>query len=124
MDTIREILIRYNILNTRTNTPQLGDNYWETINEILSNLSTAQLGAIGHILLSVGIVYSVMNIASGYYGDKLITYFNLERKYPRLAKLIKYRRIYQEYNIAFNLILIWCIACYIIFVNVSVFKYL
>lgn len=87
-------------------------------------MSTAQMGALGHILLSVGIYYCVMNIAMAYYGEKLIIYFKLENKYPKLAKYIKYRRIYQEYNIAFNLILIFSIAAYIVFVNVSVFKHL
>jgi len=74
--------------------------------------------------LAIAIYYCVLNIATAYYGDKLITYFELERKYPKLAKFIKYRRIYQEYNIAFNLILILGIAAYIVFVNVSVYKHI
>jgi hypothetical protein len=103
---------------------QLLENFWDNINSMLSNLSTAQLGALGHILLSVGIYYCVMSIVSSYYGDKLIIYFKLEDKYPKLVKWIKYRRIYQHYNIAYNLLVILGIAGYIIFVNISVFKYL
>ena len=75
-------------------------------------------------LVSISIYYCILGIASSYYGDKLIIYFKLEEKYPRLARWIKYRRIYQHYNIGFNLLLILGAAGMIIFVNISVFKYL
>jgi chromosome segregation ATPase len=65
---------------------QLLDNLIENFNSILSNLSTAQMGALGHILLAVGIYYSAVNIGTAFYGDKIIIYFKLEDKYPRLAK--------------------------------------
>lgn len=103
---------------------QLLDNFIENFNSILSNLSTAQIGALGHILLAIGIYYSAVNIGTAFYGDKILFYFKLEDKYPRLAKLIKYRRVYQQYNIALNLVIIICIAVYIVFVNVSIFKYI
>ena len=56
------------------------------ITSFFSELSTAQLGAIGHILAALAIYYCVMTILGAYYGDKLITYFNLETRYPRLAR--------------------------------------
>ena len=96
----------------------LGDSL-EKLNSILSNLSTAQLGALTHILFGISIYYLTMNIATAYYGDKLIIYFKLEERYPRLAKWIKYRRIYQHYNIGYNIILILGITGYIVFVNIS-----
>jgi hypothetical protein len=65
-----------------------------------------------------------MNIATAIYGEKLIIYFKLEEKYPRLARWIQYRRIYQHYNIALNLFIIICASAYIVFVNVSVFNHL
>jgi hypothetical protein len=100
------------------------DNILENFNSILSNLSTAQMGALAHILFGISIYYIAINIATAYYGDKLIIYFKLEDKYPRLAKWIKYRRTYQQYNIGYNLMLLIGIAGYIVFVNISVFKYL
>jgi hypothetical protein len=97
-------------------------DYFEKINAVFSELSTAQLGAIAHIFFCISLYYCVSSIASAYYGDKLIIYFNLETKYPRLAKWIQYRRTYQHYNIAFNLFLILAIAGYVAFVNISVFN--
>jgi hypothetical protein len=74
------------ISDSSSSTNEFVSGHLESINTIFSELSTAQLGAIGHILIGIGIYYSVANIASAYYGDKLITYFKLEIKYPRLAK--------------------------------------
>jgi hypothetical protein len=87
-------------------------------------LTMAQLGALGHICMAVSLYYCVINIIFAYYGDKLILYLNLESKYPRLAKWIQCWRTYQNYNIAFNLILILVLASYVIFVNISVIQYL
>lgn len=100
------------------------DNLIDKFNYILSNISTAQMGALSHILFGISVYYIAINIATAYYGDRLIIYFKLEEKYPWLAKWIKYRRIYQHFNIAHNLILLIVLAGYMIFVNVSVFKYL
>ena len=58
----------------------------ESINSLFSELSTAQLGAIGHILAAIAIYYCIVTIAVAYYGDQLITRFNLETRYPRLAR--------------------------------------
>jgi chromosome segregation ATPase len=69
-----------------SSTTEFMSDYLDKINTIFSELSTAQLGAIGHIFLCIGIYYSVTNIASAYYGDKLIIYFKLETRYPRLAR--------------------------------------
>ena len=113
-----------NKINDNTNNNQLLENFLENWNSILSDLSSAQMGALGHILFAIGIYYSAINIATAIYGDKLIIYFKLEEKYPRLARWIKYRRVYQQYNIALNLIIIIGAAAYIVFVNISVFKYI
>lgn len=40
---------------------QLLDNYFEQINSILSNLSSAQLGAIGHIFCALSLYYCVIS---------------------------------------------------------------
>lgn len=111
-------------ISDSTSINKLFENSLVNINSMFSDLSTAQLGALGHIFMGIGLYYCVINIASAYYGDKLIIYFKLETKYPKLARWIRYRRVYQNYNIAFNLILILGLAGYIVFVNISVFNYL
>lgn len=62
------------------------DNLLDNFNSILSNISTAQMGALAHILFGISLYYIVINIATAYYGDRIIIYFKLEEKYPKLAK--------------------------------------
>jgi hypothetical protein len=112
------------LIQNINNISQLLLNNWNDFPSLFAKLSSAQQGALAHIFSSLAVYYSAMNIASAYYGDKLIEYFKLETKYPRLARWIQYRRTYQHYNVALNLILILFISGYVIYANVSIFKYL
>jgi hypothetical protein len=67
--------------------------------------------------VSISIYYCVLGIAVSYYGDRLIIYFKLEEKYPRLAKWIQYRRTIQHFSIGLNLIFILTIVGYVAYVN-------
>jgi hypothetical protein len=51
-----------------------------------SSYTTAELGAISHILACILIFGCLFDIAIAYYSDYLIIYYKLEEKYPRLAK--------------------------------------
>lgn len=93
------------------------NSYWEQINSIFENLSTLEKGAVANILVSISIYYCVLGIAVSYYGDRLIIYFKLEEKYPRLAKWIQYRRTIQHFSIGLNLIFILTIVGYVAYVN-------
>jgi hypothetical protein len=55
-----------------------------------------------------------------YYADKLIIYFNLEVKYPKLAKWIQLRRKFQDYYLALNFIIIIIILLVVIYTNIFV----
>lgn len=43
------------------------------------------------------IVVSIISIVFIFYGNKLLDYFNLEARYPKLAKLIILRRKFNQY---------------------------
>ncbi len=107
-----------------TDSNHFTDEFLAKFQSLLDTLSSQQLGALVHILFSLIICSCVVNTAIAYYGDMLIIYFKLESKYPRLAKWIKYRRTFQHYSIALNLIIIWGIAAYIVYLNISVFDLL
>jgi len=83
----------------------------------LSSYTTAELGAISHILACISIFGCLFDIAIAYYGDYLIIYYKLEEKYPRLAKWIKFRIKFQHYYIGLNIFLIIIILLFIIYVN-------
>lgn len=72
----------------------------------LDNLNLHQKYALIHILLSIIIFISILNIMILYLGDELIKYLKLEEKYPKLAKYIKLRRKFITYNIMFDSLVI------------------
>jgi hypothetical protein len=57
-------------------------NYINGIFNFLDSYTTAQLGALGHILACLFIFGCLSDIAIAFYGDFLINYYNLEKKYP------------------------------------------
>jgi hypothetical protein len=61
-------------------TSKLLDNNFEHIYSIFSDLSSAQIGALGNIFCAITLYYCVIGIASGYYGDILIVKLKLEEK--------------------------------------------
>jgi predicted PurR-regulated permease PerM len=79
-------------------------NFLDNFNNYLSSLSTIELGAVAHTLAAVTILLCLLSILSAYYGDRLIIYFNLETRFPKLAKIIRLRRTFQDYYIGFNAI--------------------
>lgn len=99
------------------------ENIWEKVNNILSNASAAELGAIGHICLSIGILFCLLSLVSVFYGDTLIIRFKLEDRFPRLARFIQLRRKFQQYYFFYNVIIIVFILLYIIYINLCVLIY-
>jgi len=98
-----------------------GDNIFENFQNYLSSLPLEKIGALGHILISVAILFSIISIIFIFYGDSLIKYFNLENKYPKLAKFIQLRRQFQQYYFIFNISIIILSLLLIIYVNLIVF---
>uniref|UniRef100_UPI00315CABF2 hypothetical protein n=1 Tax=Leucopaxillus giganteus TaxID=1167592 RepID=UPI00315CABF2 len=96
------------------------NNFVDNFNNYLSSLSSIELGAVAHTLASFTILLCLLSILSAYYGDRLIRYFNLEVRFPKLAKIIQLRRTFQDYYIAYNAIWIIFILFFVIYTNVSI----
>ena len=72
-------------------------------------LNDEELLAAGSLLLNGLILSHTISIILILYGDHLIKRFNLEVKYPKLAKIIQLRRKLQEYYLKISLT--WIIIC-------------
>jgi hypothetical protein len=83
----------------------ISDNFSDALN----SLTTEQLGALSNLLFSQIILASVISIVFIFFGDYLITRFNLETKYPRLAKIIGLRKKFQKYYLIVNIT--WIVIC-------------
>lgn len=95
------------------NLHELIDNY----KNFLSNLNVDQLCQLLTITSSSLILICLLNIIIIYFSNYIIDYLNLEIKFTKLAKFLKIRKIYQNFNISFNLLLIFISLFLIIFVN-------
>lgn len=88
--------------------------------EIISQLTFEQLWALSHIFSSIFILILIINIIIIIYSDFLLTYLKIEDKYPRLGRLIRLRRVYQQYYLVLNLLFIIITIFATIFINYSI----
>jgi hypothetical protein len=122
-NVFKDMINKYNeILNSSNNSNNnlLLEGYFDNIKNSLSNLTYEQLGAIVHISGSLFILFCLFTIISIIYGDRLIIYFNLEEKFPKLAKYIQLRRKYLEFNLILNITLIILVLLSIIYINMLI----
>jgi len=56
-------------------------------------------------------------------GDQLIKYFELESKYPKLAKYIQFQITLRKYSLRFYIVLFYLMLLVLISVNIFMFTY-
>lgn len=96
-------------------------NLIDQYNEFLLTLSSEELGCLTNLFALILIFLCINSLTSIYYGDKLIKWFNLESKLPRVAKIIEYRRKFLTYYFTLNIGLIYLILFFFIWLNFYIF---
>jgi DNA repair exonuclease SbcCD ATPase subunit len=110
------------LLNNNNNNKSLASGqYLDSLQSFFNGLNFEQNLAVVHISGSVFILISLINIISVFYGDKLIIFFELEKRFPKIAKFIQIRRKLQQYYLLINIGLIIIVLIIIIYINVIVF---
>lgn len=64
----------------------------------IDQLSQEQKFSIIHIFFSISILFCLFTLLGIHSGDKIIKYFRLEDKYPKLVRSIHIRRRIQTYS--------------------------
>jgi hypothetical protein len=95
--------------------------YLDSLLQFFDGLNYQQNLAVVHISGSMFIFFSLINIISIFYGEKLITYFDLENRFPKMAKFIQIRRKFQQYYLLINIVLITIVLAIIIILNILEF---
>lgn len=98
------------------------NNIIENFKVYLSTLNTFELCVLFNIFVSIFITFCLISIILIYYGNFLINYFNLENKFPKLAKFIQMRRTFQEFYMLLNFSLIFIALIFMIYVNFVTFN--
>ena len=93
----------------------------ESLQSFFNGLNYEQNLAVAHISGSMFILFSLFSIISIFYGDKLIIFFNLENRFPKIAKFIQIRRKLQQYYLLMNIGLIIIVLVIIIYINILEF---
>jgi len=100
-----------------------GNNSNYTIDEIsnfLSYLTFEQTVAIVHIFGFIVIIISLISLFTVFYGNKLIDYFQLENRLPKVARFIQLRRKFQMYYSVLDFILILTIISIMFYIDLSI----
>ena len=87
-----------------------GNNFISNFNiqnlyDFLDSLTLLEESAFIHILIFIILLCSLINIISIFFGNEIIKYLELERKYPRFAKFIQLRAKFQRYYLLWNIFL-------------------
>jgi len=93
------------------------NNFIESITNSLNDFNHEQIGAIVHLSGSILIIHCLMSIILVLFGDKIIKYFGIEERYPKLALLFKLRRQILNINLIINFIIIILVLIVIIYLN-------
>jgi len=110
-----------NKVNTLLNNSGNKSQYLDSLQSIIDGFNYEQNLAMSNILGSMFILFSLISIISIFYGDKLIIFFDLENRFPKIAKFILIRRKFQQYYLLMNMILISIVLLLIIYVNIIEF---
>lgn len=90
---------------------------YNSYQDFLMSLSLEQKIALANFWGNIIILSCFITILSIFYGDKLIIYYKLEEKYPRLARFIEIRRRVKRYSLIFEFLFIFFILICIISFN-------
>jgi hypothetical protein len=74
--------------------------------DMYNNLNALGKIAVGLLFLNSAILSALVSIVFIFYGDFLISHFNLETKYPKLTNLIQLRRQFQQYYLITSILII------------------
>ncbi len=98
----------------------INNNLIDSINNFYSNLSILETLVVIHISGFIAILVSMFSILTIFYGEFFIQKFNLESRFPKLAKFIQLRRKFQQFYLITNFLLILLVILALTFSNLLV----
>jgi hypothetical protein len=97
----------------------LGDiqEYFIRYHNFSDGLTAMQHAYLANILFCIFLLFCLFTLVGVFLGEQIISYFQLETKYPRLAKLFYYRKALQRYYFISNSILMFIVLLFLIYLN-------
>ena len=100
--------------------PDIFNKFIDNLNSYLSTLDLEQIVAFTNIIGIFTILITLISIIFIFYGNLLLDYFNLEDRYPKIAKIIILRRKLQQYYLLWNIFVITVVLISMFFVNLLI----
>ena len=88
--------------------------------QFVENLSILQHSVLLDILLFILLILTVINILSALFGNEIIKYFNLEKRFPRLSLFFKVRASLQRYYLMWNVFILMFVCLFGVCINMMV----
>ena len=81
----------------------LPDISFKDLYQYLDTLTLLQEVSLLHILMFCVLIFTVINILSVLFGNEIIRFLDLEKRFPKLAKIIQLRRKLQRYYLILSI---------------------
>lgn len=114
-------LLSKNIVSDKNN-KFTGDNIWDLFdqfNQWLNSINPQENLAFVNLSGVIFIMFTLISIIMIFYGNILLDYFQLEKRLPRIAKLIIQRRKFQSYYLLTNILLISVVSIIMFALNLT-----
>ena len=69
----------------------------------------------------LSLIFTSINILGALFGNEIIKYFDLEKKYPKLNTFFSYRAKFQKYYLSWNIFLLLILIIAAILLNIFIF---
>lgn len=89
----------------------------------LDSLSLLEELALLHLIFFIIFIIIITNITAALFGNEIIKYFDLEKKYPKLKIFFSYRAKFQKYSIMWSFFQLFFLCFFGICVNIFIFVY-
>ena len=99
----------------------LPDISFNDLYQYLDTLTLSQESALLQIIIFILLLLIVSNILAALFGNEIIKYFDLEKKYPKLNILFSYRAKFQKYYLSWNIFFLLILIIAAIFLNIFIF---
>ena len=117
VDSSKEIASQVSESNVLSPIVDLFNNTQEMLSGLTLEQHACFVNGLGFFLVFI----TLNSLVSAYFGNKIIQYFQLDKKYPRLAKVIEYRIKFMNYYLISNTIFLYALTLFFIMVNLFFF---
>ena len=100
---ISDIINKSNILPYLSFIGTEYNNFVEMYFSYLDTLSMGEEALFLNIIFDIVMLLTALNITSVFFGNELIKYLEIEKRFPKLSKVMRLRTIYQRYYLAWSM---------------------